>query len=189
MDKLTPVTVHAGFKDMDKLEAIYSEAFPPAERKLTISQIVESTVFKQDVRAYYKDRDVVGFSVSTLLGEFNYFLFLAVSKDVRSCGYGGIILDSIIKECGDKPLIFSIEDPSEQCDNSEQRKRRESFYLRHGCVYMGMKNSSPEGGPTFCLMSSIALEDYTPIKETLERMRGKMAEILAEYAGSANPQN
>ena len=165
MDKITVVSVKPGYGEIDKINEIYEEAFPPAERKLTLEQMLSLPTFKLDVNAYYCDGKVIGMSVLQDIGSFVYLLFFAVDKNVRSGGFGGRILDRIIEDCGGRPLIFSIEDPAEECANKEQRVKREAFYFKHNCVHTGYKFARPEFGSTFLLMSSSKMDDYSFIAE------------------------
>lgn len=181
MEKITAVGVTPEFKEFDKINEIYEEAFPPAERKLTLEQMLALPMFKLDVNAYYCDGKVVGMSVTQDIGTFVYLLFFAVDKTMRSSGFGGRILGRIIEDCGGKPLIFSIEDPSEECANKEQRIKREAFYLKHNCVYIGFKFKRPELGSTFLLMSSAKLDDYSSITEAACAINPMISSIIEKY--------
>ena len=181
MEKIAVVSVTPEFKEFDKINEIYEEAFPPAERKLTIEQMLALPMFKLDVNAYYCDGKVVGMSVLQDIGTFVYLLFFAVNKAMRNSGFGGMILDRIIEDCGEKPLIFSIEDPSEECANKEQRKKREAFYFKHNCVYIGYKFARPELGSTFLLMSSAKLDDYSSITEAACAVNPVLSTLIEKY--------
>lgn len=170
MNRIDSVSVTPGFRDIDKISEIYTEAFPPEERKLTIQQILELTSFKPDVKAYYCGEKVIGLSVLADLGPFIYGIFLAISKAERCNGFGGEIFDKMVEDCGDKSLVFSIEDPSEECDNKEQRVRRDAFYQKHNCHYTGYDGTYPGGTSTFRLMCSDRLDDYSFIKEAISNI-------------------
>ena len=181
MENITVVGVTPEFKEFDKINEIYEEAFPPAERKLSLEQMLALPMFKLDVNAYYCDGKVIGMSVLQDIGTFVYGLFLAVDKSMRSSGFGGRILDRIIEDCGERPLIFSIEDPSEECANKEQRIKREAFYLKHNCVYIGYKFARPELGSTFLLMSSSKLDDYSSITEAACAINPALSALVEKY--------
>ena len=180
MEKITTVSVTPGFGDFDKLEEIYLEAFPPEERKYSLAQMLEIPVFKPDINAYYCDGKIIGLSVVKDLGIFVYMLFFAINKAERSSGYGGIIFDKMVEDCGDKPFVFSIEDPSEECDNKEQRVRREAFYLRHNCEFTGLKGRYQGNDSYFCLMCSRKFDDYSFVKKTIAKITSVLASILEE---------
>ncbi len=178
MEKITSVIVAPGFEDLDKINEIYTDAFPPEERKFTIQQMLESPVLKPDVRAYYCDGKIIGMSVLSDFETFVYGLFIAINKAERCNGYGGKILDKIIEDCADKPFVFSIEDPSEDCDNKEQRIRREAFYLKHNCNYADYKASYPGSNTCFRLMCSDKLADYSFIKDAVTKINPTLASLL-----------
>ena len=159
MENITAVKVTSAFADLDKLNGIYTEAFPPEERRHTLPQMLESSFPKYDVSAYYCDGNIIGLSVRNVLKAFTYLFFFAVSRTERSNGYGGKIFDKIVEDCGGRPLVFAIEDPTEECDNKEQRVRREAFYLKHNCVYTGYKVRYMGNDSSFCLMSSRKLDN------------------------------
>ena len=178
MENITTVKVTPGFGDMEKINEIYTEAFPPEERKFSLSQMLEVPVLKPEMNAYYYNGKIIGLSVVTNLRTFVYGLFLAIDKAERSSGHGGKIFDKLVADCGNAPLIFSIEDPSEECDNKEQRIRRESFYFKHNCVYTGYKARYPENGPYFCLMCSRKLDDYSFIRDAVASFNPALASIM-----------
>ena len=181
MEKITAVSVTPEFKEFDKINEIYEEAFPPEERKFSLEQMMAQPLSKLDVKAYYCGGKVIGMSVLQDIGAFVYLLFFAVDKTVRSSGFGGRIFDRIIEDCGEKPLVFSIEDPSEECDNKEQRIKREAFYFKHNCVHTGYKSERTEYGSTFLLMSSSKMDDYSFIKETAAAINPALSALMVEY--------
>ena len=181
MRKIVVVKVSPEFKEFDKINEIYEEAFPPAERKLTLEQMLVLPTFKLEVNAYFCDKKVIGMSVLQDIGTFVYLLFFAVDKAERSNGFGGRIFDKIIENCEGRPLIFSIEDPAEECSNKEQRIKREAFYLKHNCVYAGYKLSRPELGSTFLLMSSSKIDDFSFIKEAACAINPVLSTLIEKY--------
>ena len=181
MGEITVVSVKPGFGEFDKINEIYEEAFPPTERMLTLEQMVTLPENRPDVNAYYCDGKIVGLSVLKDAGTFVYLLFFAVNKDARSSGFGGRILDRIIEDCGERPLVFSIEDPAEECDNKEQRVKREAFYFKHNCVHTGYRFARPELGTTFLLMSSSKREDYSFIKEAVCAINPTLASFMEKF--------
>ena len=60
MEEITVVSVKPGFGEFDKINEIYEEAFPPAERKLTLEQMMALPTFKQNVNAYFCDGKAPG---------------------------------------------------------------------------------------------------------------------------------
>ena len=181
MEDITTVKVTPGFGDMEKINEIYTEAFPPEERKFSLSQMLEAPIFKSDMNAYYYNGKIIGLSVVMNLKTFVYGLFLAIDKTERSRGYGGKVVDKLIRDCGDAPFVFSIEDPSEECDNKEQRIRREAFYFKHNCFYAGYKGRYPGNDSCFCLMCSRKLDDYSFIENAIAEVNPELASMLEKY--------
>lgn len=50
----------------------------------------------------------------------------------RGKGYGQQILTHVMERYKGQTSVFDMESPRQECDNSEQRKRRHAFYLRNG---------------------------------------------------------
>ena len=96
MEDITTVKVTPGFGDMEKINEIYTEAFPPEERKFSLSQMLEAPIFKSDMNAYYYNGKIIGLSVVMNLKTFVYGHFLAIDKTERSRGYGGKVVDKLI---------------------------------------------------------------------------------------------
>lgn len=85
--------------------------------------------------------------------QFNYLLYLATDKAIRSHGYGGKILQEIKRIYGQRqPLILAIEEPNSHAVNQSQRLRRLSFYQRNGLQVVPGKLI--DAGTTYNFMSS-----------------------------------
>lgn len=167
---LTVREVTPEFEDILELEKIFHEAFPPEERIGTFEQMLSSSAFDFVTKAYYSNGRLIGALVITHMEAFDYGFYLAVHKDLRNCGYGGEIFDAQIAECKDKPFVFAIEDPDEECGNRDQRLRREAFYLRHDCVYAGCRGRIMEEGITFKFMTPKKTDNIAHlIEENLSR--------------------
>lgn len=134
MKDLRIVEVDDHFKDIQKIYDLNLEAFPeeeriPNEKLLLISKRSCGKVF-----AFYDKDTFVGFTIGSYSKEYAiyYVWFLAVHKDVRSSGYGSIILDSIQKEYPQTQIVIEIEVLDPESENYEERVRRYEFYARNG---------------------------------------------------------
>lgn len=129
---LTVTHPMTGTPEMEKINRIYEEAFPPEERTMSIEEILarEGTY----INAYYDQGQMVGFLLWIDFDWFDYVLFFAVDSSNRGGGYGGQIFDEVVSQHATRPLYLSVEDPDESAAaNAEQRVKRVRFYEKHGC--------------------------------------------------------
>lgn len=111
---------------------LYLSAFP-AEERLDWDWLLEKSASDQaDFMAYYDGNDFIGFTYSLKSVTSYYLLFLAVSENYRSKGYGTQILSAIANVAGDRPIFLVIEPIEKQVDNYQQRQRRLAFYEHNG---------------------------------------------------------
>lgn len=157
----------AGTPEMEAVKRIWMEAFPPAER-ITSFETIQS-VANSHINAYYDADRLVGFSILSDIGWFDYLLYFAIDSTCRSGGYGGQILDAILAEHTTRPLYFSVEDPDETpAENIEQRLKRVAFYEKHNCA---LSEVTFQENPRFRLMYY-----HSP-----ERLPDVMAEMYRLY--------
>ena len=90
------------------------------------------STMKLDFTAYYQDENLIGFTIVYPRKQFNWFWYFAVKPDLRGAGLGQQILTMLIEKYKDSSNILDMESPEQICDNLEQRKRRQAFYLRSG---------------------------------------------------------
>jgi len=95
----------------------------------------------QDVVApylcFYDDDTLIGFAQIFKKPDLQFLRYIAMLPEFRSKGYGGKMLDMILAERGNVPLVLDIEPPDEKAANYEQRIRRLKFYRKHGLVDSG----------------------------------------------------
>lgn len=129
---LTITTPTVGTPEMEKINRIYEEAFPPQERITDIEGILAHE--GSHINAYYDGDALVGFLIWFEVDWFDYVLFFAVDSSCRGGGYGGQIWDELVSQHATRPFYFSVEDPDETpAANTEQRVKRVRFYEKHGC--------------------------------------------------------
>lgn len=61
-----------------------------------------------------------------------FVLYLATNEQIRSQGYGSMILDEVKQMTGGKECVLHIEALDENAENYEQRIRRKHFYEKNG---------------------------------------------------------
>ncbi|MBE6507711.1 MAG: GNAT family N-acetyltransferase [Methanocorpusculum parvum] len=167
---------NAGFS----ARSLYLQAFPREERFpflfLKVLALRRSCLFV----SYYADDCLVGISYAVEGPEMVFVLYLAVSANVRSRGYGSEILSSL-KDLYKKPLTLNIEPLDEDAANAEERKRRFSFYERNGFSNTGYLLQDSQ--MTYTVLSTaedFSVEDYTKALLGLHPFGMKMPEIFLQ---------
>ncbi len=98
-----------------------------------------------------------------------FVLYLAVSKAVRSKGYGSRILNLIEQRAGKRQVILHAEYPDSSADNAEQREKRIQFYAKNGIADTGY--SLNDGAEKYIILSSNgAKADIEEYKSLLKRL-------------------
>ncbi len=119
------------FKDLELVEALAKEAFPP-EEYLAPSKLIEmSDDGEVDFFALYDVDTFVGFTVISLYEDMCYLFFLAISSEHRSRGYGGKTLRLLDELYPDKQQVVDFEMIDESAANNAQRITRKAFYTRN----------------------------------------------------------
>lgn len=122
-----------GTPEMEAVEKIWIEAFPPAERIAGLEALL--SIDYSHINAYYEAGRLVGFYIWFEVNWFDYGMLLAIDSTCRGGGYGGQIWDAVLAEHTTRPFYFSVEDPDETpAENTEQRQKRVAFYEKHGCA-------------------------------------------------------
>lgn len=169
--------------------AIYEASFPLAERRPT-AQWMDTLKYgchcsdgadsarDCSVKSYptltymiEQDHRLAGFFVVWSMHNFYYGEHFAISSDMRNHGLGGILLDYIIKECGDLPFVIEIEPPQE----SPMAQRRCAFYQKHGMhliekEYLQPPYRSTDGWLPLKLMSTEKEYTETHFKEISQQI-------------------
>lgn len=114
-----------------QVKELYLASFTKEERLPYWFLLLQAWRRKADFRAYVDQDQLVGFSYTIAGAATDFLLFLAVSAEYQSQGFGTAILQEV-KKATDRPLIVTIEPPFVPCDNAEQRKRRLAFYEKNG---------------------------------------------------------
>lgn len=132
---LKAVNITEGFPDMDLVEALAIEAFPP-EEYLSPSKLTEmSHDGGFDFLALYdqsKGDIFVGFMTVMLHESIAYLFFLAIDPKLRGAGYGSLAIERLKALYPKYKQVVDFEMIDENAKNNEQRKRRRCFYLKNG---------------------------------------------------------
>lgn len=131
-------TVTKNSKDFDKLNNIFMEAFPKEERdNENFYELYDDINEFSKFYSFYDESNIdpVGFVVGIDIGDVFYILYLAINKNIRSCGYGSKIINLIKDVSKEKTVVACIENTKdEKAQNIDQRIKRKEFYLRNGLM-------------------------------------------------------
>ena len=118
--------------DDEQIKQLYETAFPEDEQipwKDLMRLIGEMPL---DFTAYYDGQTFIGFTIVYPRMSFNWFWYFAVREELRGKGYGQQILTQLIERYEGQPFVLDMESTTQVCDNLEQRKQRQAFYIRNG---------------------------------------------------------
>ena len=115
-----------------KIKQLYETAFPKDEQIPWDDLMRLVGEMSLDFTAYYEGEEFIGFTIVYPRKSFNWFWYFAVREELRGKGYGQQILTQLIERYKGQPFVLDMESTTQVCDNLEQRKRRQAFYLRNG---------------------------------------------------------
>ena len=115
-----------------KIKKLYETAFPEDEQIQWDDLMRLVGEMPLDFTAYYDGQVFIGFTIVYPRKSFNWFWYFAVREELRGKGYGQQILTQLIERYKGQPFVLDMESTTQVCDNLEQRKRRQAFYLRNG---------------------------------------------------------
>ena len=107
---------------------IYSTSFPLNERRTSEQQIVVFKKTEYQVNCYLSENHIIGFIAFWTTKEFVFIEHFAVSSEVRSKGFGRVILKPFL-EGKAIPVILEIEPPID-----DLTRRRLRFYESSGFI-------------------------------------------------------
>ena len=139
--ELRQETVHIYKHGYSEIAKLFKESFPEGEQfplwTLRLLTVLKPAKFS----AFYDGDTLAGILYSIESTDYFFILYLAVNPKIRSCGYGGKILEYTFDRAGDRPIVLNVEALDENADNNEQRKRRNAFYARHGIIEVQTYNT------------------------------------------------
>ncbi len=118
--------------DLDKVESLAKEAFPPKEYLSPGELIQMAERGEVDFWGLYDENSFVGFMVISLFEDMCYLFFLAIDPNIRSKGYGGQALRLLDELYPNKQQVVDFEMIDDAALNNEQRITRKAFYMRNG---------------------------------------------------------
>ena len=145
-----------GYSEIAKL---FKESFPEGEQFPLWALRLLTTLKPAKFSAFYDGDTLAGILYSIESEDYFFILYLAVNPKIRSCGYGGKILEYAFEEAGDRPVVLNVETLDENAENNEQRKRRNKFYARHDIIDTGY--IIEDDGVTYSVLCS-NLDRFSP---------------------------
>ncbi len=116
----------------EKIKQLYETAFPEDEQIPWDDLMRLVGEMPLDFTAYFDGEAFIGFTIVYPRKSFNWFWYFAVSKELRGKGYGQQILTQLIERYEGQPFVLDMESTTQICDNLEERRKRQAFYLRNG---------------------------------------------------------
>jgi len=129
---LNTVRINNQFKDIEKVNKLALEAFPPEEYLAPSKIIGISEECSLNFLAVYDECRFIGFIVVKLYKTMSYLFFLAVDKNFRGQGCGSKIIQKLKELYPDYNQVVDFEMVDEKAENYEQRVKRKNFYLKNG---------------------------------------------------------
>ena len=160
----------------EDVRRLYESAFPKEEQIPWKDLMRLMKTMSLDFTVYYEDGNLVGLTIVYPRKQFNWFWYFAVPEELRGQGIGQRILTQLIEKYGGRSNILDMESPEQVCENSEQRKRRHTFYLRNGFRDTGVGKSFK--GIDYTIMmngeGTFTQRDYDLIIDELRSFWGTM---------------
>ncbi|MCL2630613.1 MAG: GNAT family N-acetyltransferase [Firmicutes bacterium] len=125
-------TVTKRLKEFPLIKKMLKTDFPPAEQAPRVILMNKAKKSYTDFLAYYDNGIFVGFTYLITNKDITYLLYFAVCEDLRSKGYGAVILNYLHEKFKHNRIFLNIEEVKDGAPNPEQRIRRRNFYIKHG---------------------------------------------------------
>lgn len=126
--------------NLDKIKELYLTAFPEIERKPFDLIIDKCNNGSMEIITIQNDNnDFLGIAIIILYSDMVLLDYFAIAPESRGQNVGSTALKLLFERYKNKRFILEIENTEIECDNSEERKRRKSFYIRNGMSVMPFK--------------------------------------------------
>ncbi len=118
-------------KDLNKIKALYVEAFPENER-FSFSMMINNEKGCYETFGFYKDGVFCGFAIFLNSGDVSHIIYFATLPELRGKGLGAKALGALARIKAGQKIIVDIEREMPGLEENEIRRRRKNFYLRNG---------------------------------------------------------
>ena len=118
--------------DYKYIKELYHTAFPKYEQSPISLLNKWAKKDNMNFTAYYDNELFCGITFTIELNNNIYILYIAVTENLRSKGYGTKILNYIKNYYNNNTIYLAIEPLDKNADNYEQRLKRYAFYEKNG---------------------------------------------------------
>ena len=118
------------------IRELYEEAFPACEKKPFDMITDRRERGLMEILAVCDGEEFLGLAITALMGDIVLLDYFAIMPDKRGSGVGTEALKMLQKRYAGRRFVLEIEDDAVPADNTEDRIRRKSFYLRCGMDIM-----------------------------------------------------
>lgn len=130
--KLKVKKVNKALPEYSKIKHLMKNSFPKSEQlPLWLLRLLARRKCI-DFLAYYDNGAFCGISYTVHSESMVFVLYLAISEELRSKGYGSLILAHIKDSFKGKPISLNIEPLDHKAENYIQRMKRFAFYQKNG---------------------------------------------------------
>ncbi len=125
-------------ENMDKLRALYEEAFPASEKKPFNLILQKNDAGSMQILAIEDaGGSFLGLSIMILHQDLALLDYFAILPSKRGTGIGTATLSALQERYHDRRILLEIEDCEEKgAKNLTDRIRRKAFYLKNGLQVM-----------------------------------------------------
>lgn len=115
-----------------QVKDLYCQSFPVCEQIPIkfFNQLVKSK--QTSLFEFYLNKEFIGFIAGIDDKKYLYLTFFAIKPKYRNLGYGGLIMDEIVKQYDHKIIGLGIEKIDDFNNDKDIKVHRYHFYLRHG---------------------------------------------------------
>ncbi len=176
--------IGSGFQELDKVETLTLEAFPPEERVPAKDFLALAKKGLLDFWALRLGDAFAGYLCAMARDGMAYLSYLALISPLRGRGLGSAALQALRRQYSGCVQIVDLEPLDESAANSAQRLRRRNFYLKNGYRPTGWFLSYSAG--TFELLCACGSFDRLRFQALLTLLQHEVPEfhpILSQRDG------
>lgn len=166
--------VPSDFPDLKRIEEPCASAFPAPERIpfLKLFDLVKKS--EAMFLAYYSENRFLGFTCTHIQGRLAWLFYFAILPEERGKGLGSRTLRSLLKDLPFCRVTSDIEDPEQESDDTEWRRRRMLSYEHLGFEDFGIrKTREPIRYDIMAAGGAIAEKDHDRLLGKLWTLVGK----------------
>lgn len=119
------------------IKHLYRHSFPRMERRPFYLLRKKSREGSMEILSIEDDHGTfLGLAIMILYKDMALLDYFAIHPGYRGKGFGTDALQLLKQKYADKRFFLEIENPDTECENAEQRKRRQAFYVRNGMIIL-----------------------------------------------------